>query len=160
MTAMRTKKMILLFITMLSFTSGISQVDNSEKVKFEVWNTVKMINRHWAITENMDSLALFIHPDMVIIFPDAKERIQGKSKIIESYRSYANYAETISLKETDPLIQLYNDNKTAIVTYYYDLEIKTPSKEVLTFAGRDMYTLIYKNNKWVAVAQQYSPMPK
>jgi hypothetical protein len=157
---MRTKKLILFALTLISFLSGFSQVDNSEKVKADAWNAVKMINRHWAITENMDSLGLFIHPDMVIIIPDAKERMQGKAKIIESYRSYANYAQTISLIETDPLIQLYNDTKTAVVTYYYDLEIKIPSGEIQKFTGRDMYTLIYNKDMWIAVAQQYSPMPK
>jgi len=157
---MRKKYLILFGLTLIFISSGFSQSDNTEKIKVDVWNTVKRINHHWAITEKMDSLGLFIHPDMVIIFPDSKERIQGKSKIIESYQSYANYAQTISLEETNPLIQLYNDNKTAIVTYYYDLEIKIPSGEIQKFSGRDMYTLIFDNSKWIAVAQQYSPMPK
>jgi hypothetical protein len=157
---MRKRYLILFVLTFTFFSSGFCQIENSEKIKADVWNTIKTINRHWAITENMDSLGLFIHPDMVIIFPDSKERMQGKSKIIESYRSYANYAQTISMKETNPLIQLYNENITAIVTYYYDLEIKIPTGETQTFTGRDMYTLIYNNGKWIAVAQQYSPMPK
>ncbi len=157
---MRKIYLILLGLTLILISSGCSQNIPTEKVKDNVWNTVKTINRHWAITENMDSLGLFIHPEMVIIFPDSKERLQGKSKIIESYRSYGSYAQTISLKETHPLIQLYNDNKTAIVTYYYDLEIKIPNGEIQKFSGRDMYTLIFDKGKWVAVAQQYSPMPK
>ncbi len=77
----------------------------------------------------MDSLGLYIHPDMVLINPETAERMQGKSDIIESYRSYANYAQTISLKESDPLILLYNGNETAIVTYYYDLKIKDPGEK-------------------------------
>lgn len=157
---MRKKYLILFGLTLNFISSGFSQGDNTGKIKDDVWNTVKTINHHWAITENMDSLGLFIHPDMVIIIPDSKERMKGKSKIIESYQSYAKYAQTISLQEKNPLIQLYNDNNTAIVTYYYDLEIKTPSGETQKFTGRDMYTLIFENGKWIAVAQQYSPMPK
>jgi hypothetical protein len=157
---MKKKYLILFGLALILISSGFCQDSNTEKIKDDAWITVKIINRHWAITENMDSLGLLIHPDMVIIFPDSKERIQGKSKIIESYRSYANYAQTISLKETNPLIQLYNDNKTAIITYYYDLEIKIPSGETQKFIGRDMYTLINDKGKWIAVAQQYSPMPK
>ena len=86
--------------------------------------------------------------------------MKGKSNIIESYQEYADYAQTIHFKETDPLIQLYNDNKAAIVTYYYDLKIKTTSGEIQKFTGIDMYTPIKDNDKWVAVAQYYSPMPK
>jgi ketosteroid isomerase-like protein len=154
------KNLILFGLALFFFSSAFGQVDNTEKIKDNAWNTIKTINRHWAITENMDSLGLLIHPDMVIIFPDSNERMQGKSNIIESYSNYANYAQTISLIETDPLIQLYNENKTAIVTYYYDLEIKIPNGELQKFSGRDMYTLINEKGKWIAVAQQYSPMPK
>ena len=154
-------KMILFGFTLIIFLQvSCNSNDNIEKIKVDAWSAVTTINRHWAITENMDSLGLFIHSDMVIIFPDSKERMEGKSNIIESYRGYADYAQTIHFKETDPLIQLYNDNKTAIVTYYYDLEIRTPSGEIQKFTGRDMYTLIKEGNNWLAVAQHYSPMPK
>lgn len=147
------------FITVFSLFVSCKS-DNSEKAKADAWNTVKTINRHWAITENMDSLALFLHNDMLMIHPGANDRLQGKNHIIESYKGYAEYAQTISLKELDPLVQLYNGNQTAVVTYYYDLKIKTPKGEVQQFAGRDMYTLIHENGRWLAVAQHFSPMPK
>jgi len=153
-------KMMLAGLTLICCLSACSRTDNSEKASIEAWNTVKTINRHWAVTENMDSLALFLHNDMVMIHPEAKYRLQGKNNIVESYKGYVNYAQTISLKELNPLVQLYNGNKTAVVTYYYDLEIKIPSGEVQRFTGRDMYTLIYANDKWIAVAQQFSPMPE
>ena len=152
-------KIILLGCTSILFFA-VSCNNHVEDIKKEVWNAVTTINRHWAITENMDSLGLFIHPDMVVFYPDAKERMSGKSNIIESYRGYADYAQTIRFKETDPLIQLYNDNRTAVVTYYYDFEIKTPSGETEKFAGRDMYTLVKDGDTWIAVAQHYSPIPE
>lgn len=157
---MRVKEMILFGVVSIIILSASCQNNNIEKIKEDAWNTVKTINRHWAITENMDSLGLFIHPDMVIIFPDSKERMVGKSEIIKSYQSYADYAQTISLKETNPLIQLYNENKTAIVTYYYELEMQIPNGETQKFAGRDMYTLINDKGRWFAVAQHYSPIPE
>ena len=46
----------------------------------------------------MDSLGFFLHPDMVIISPDTKDRLKGKTNIIESYREYVDYAQTISLR--------------------------------------------------------------
>lgn len=150
------------FIVILSIFFGFIQYNDyddinlTDKTKREVWNTVKEINRHWAITENMDSLALFLHPDMVIFSPDGKERLVDKDSILQSYRNYIQYAETTSMVETEPLIQLYNDNKTAIVTYYNELKIKTQADDFQYFRCKDMYTLIYENNKWYVVAQHYS----
>ncbi|MDR2949263.1 MAG: nuclear transport factor 2 family protein [Prevotella sp.] len=154
--------MKVIFIFTLSIFSGFTQYNDYKEVNFidrtnlEVWNTVKEINRHWAITENMDSLALCLHNEMVIFYPDRKERLVGKDSILQSYRKYTQYAETISMEETEPLVQLYNDNKTAIVTYYNDLKIKTQDGDIQSFRCKDMYTLIYENGRWYAVAQHYS----
>jgi hypothetical protein len=93
---------------------------------------------------------------MVMFYPGGKNRLEGKKNIIKSYEDYTSYAETVKLEETDPVIQLYNNNKTAIVSYYFDFVIKTPGGEIQTFLGKDMYTLINENDRWYAVAQHYS----
>jgi len=140
--------------------AGVSGVvDSVEVIRGEVWKTVRGINRHWAVTEDMDSLALLLHPDMVMVSPDSKEPIRGRKQIVESYRGYARYAQTVSLVEREPSVQLYHNNKTAVVTYLYDLVIKVPSGETQQYSGRDMYTLIFEGGRWVAVAQHYSSLP-
>ncbi len=154
------KHLILTGLAFMLYTTVFCQNSNTEKAKTEAWNTVRTINRHWAFTENMDSLGLYLHPEMVLILPSSKERMKGKSVIIESYRKFTKIAKTISLKELDPLIQLYNNNTTAIVTFYYILEIKIADGEVQKFTGRDMYTLVKENNMWIAVAQHYSSVLK
>jgi ketosteroid isomerase-like protein len=157
---MKRNFLILITLILTSFSIAFGQRVKNGKIEDEVWFTVRTINRHWAITENMDSLGMYIHPDMVIISPDSKERMKGKPAIMNSYRNYAQYAQTVSLKEFDPLVQLYNHNKVSIVTYYYELEIKDQEGKVHRFTGRDMYTLVKSRNKWLAVAQQYSPIPQ
>ena len=152
---------ILVAASILGISSAtMCQTGDEEQAKTEAWKTVRSINRHWAITENMDSPALFIHDDMIMIIPDVKDRVRGKAKIIESYRGYAQYAQTLSLKELNPAVQLYNNNQTAVVTYYYDLEIQTPTGEIQRFTGRDMYTFVRVLDAWIAVAQQFSPTPE
>jgi ketosteroid isomerase-like protein len=131
-----------------------------EKVQQEAWQTVKTINRHWAITENLDSLSLYLHPDMILVAAEAKDRLDGRDKILESYRSYTRYARTLSLQELDPIIRIYNRGRSAVVTYNYDLEIETPAGESQRFTGRDMYTLVREKDRWQAVAQHFSPLPK
>jgi ketosteroid isomerase-like protein len=138
------------------FLFGCNHVRQSdESIRPEAWNTVKSINRHWAITENMDSLRVFLHDDMVMFFPGGRERLRGKENIIQSYEDFARYSETISLNETEPVIQLYNGNKTAIVSYFGDLTIKT-EWGIQTFFCKDMYTLVFEDGRWQAVAQHYS----
>ena len=151
---MKIKYLSIIFCFFFGCFDNRSQSD--ENVRQDAWNTVKSINRHWAITENMDSLSLFLHDDMVIFAPGGKERLRGKNDIIKSYEDYARYAETVSLSETEPVIQLYNGNKTAVVTYFADLMIKTPDEKIQSFFCKDMYMLIFENGQWQAVAQHYS----
>lgn len=120
----------------------------------EAWHTVQTINRLWAITEDMDSLGLFVHDQMILISPGGV--VQGKEQILESYRQYAQSAETIYFLESEPFIQLYNDNQTAVVSYNSDLKIKNAEGKIQSFRCRDMYTLIFDKNRWIAVAQHYS----
>ncbi|WP_029904566.1 nuclear transport factor 2 family protein [Prevotella sp. 10(H)] len=151
------KTILLIILSCFVFSCKNSETHNSvnkQDIEKEAWNTVRNINRHWAITEDMDSLSMFIHPDMVLISPDGTT--YGKDSIIQAYRKYAEYAETISMEETEPMIHLYNDNKTAIVNYKNTLKIRTATDEIQSFSCRDLYTLIFENNKWIAVAQHYS----
>ena len=90
------------FILAFSF-NGHCQEDGTAVIKSEVWNTVRTINRHWTTTKDMDSLSLFIHPEMILIFPGSKE-LQGKFKIIEMYQGYTSMVETISFEESNPII--------------------------------------------------------
>jgi len=151
------KRIIYLIPIFVCFFFGCNQNRKSdEKIKQDAWNTVKSINRHWAITENMDSLGLFLHEDMVIFSPGGRERLRGKKNIINAYEDFARYSETVSLSETEPVIHLYNGNKTAVVTYFGDLTIKTPEGKIQSFFSKDMYTLIFENGRWLAVAQHYS----
>jgi hypothetical protein len=152
---MKIKYLSIIFLFCVGcFDNHIRQTE--ENIKQTAWNTVKSINRHWAITENIDRLSLFLHDDMVIFSPGGKERVRGKDNIIKSYEDFARYSETVSLTETEPVIQLYNGNKTAVVSYFGDLTIKTSEDKIQSFSCKDMYTLVFENDRWQAVAQHYS----
>ncbi len=152
---MKIKYVSIIFFFLFGCSDNRGQ-QSDENAKQTAWNTVKSINRHWAITENLDSLSLFLHDDMVVFSPGGKERLRGKDKIVKAYDDYARYAETVNLSETEPVIQLYNGNKTAIVSYFGDLTIKTPEEKTQSFSCKDMYVLIFENGRWQAVAQHYS----
>jgi len=148
--------LILLSAISIGFIQCKEKTVQKDNPAIGAWNTVKTINRYWAITEDIDSLSMYLHKDMVIYFPGGKERMEGKEAILESYREYMQSAETLSLEENEPLVQVYNNDKTAVVTYFSVLQIKTKEGEIQTFRSKDMYTLIFENNRWYAVAQHYS----
>lgn len=153
---MKNAVFIVLFLLFGCKEKNIPDFADTGKPDAEVWNTVKAINRHWAVTENMDSLSLYLHDNMVMFSPGGKERLSGKENILESYRQYALSAETLDMTETEPLIQFYNGNKTAVVSYFCNLRIKTQEGDIGTFSCKDMYTLVAENGRWYAVAQHYS----
>lgn len=144
---------VFVFLIILIGCATTSSPD-TEQAKLDAWNTVQAINRHWAITEDMDSLALYIHDDMTLISPGSI--LVGKDAIIDSYRKYAEYAETVGVEDSESLVQLYNDNQTAVVTYKNHLTIKKPDGGMESFISRDMYSLVFDKGRWLAVAQHYS----
>lgn len=152
---MRVKNALIVAFAMALSSSGICQGDATDEKKAEVWNTVQTINSLWTTTENLDSLELFFHPDMIVIFPALKE-MNGRDEVMGMYRTYTELAETLSFQAQTPLIQLYNNNTTAVVTYPYELEIRLEDGSSRKATGRDVYTLVYEKGRWIAVAQHYS----
>ena len=67
-------------------------------------------------------------------------------------------AEIRSWKEIDPKIQLYADDRVAIVTYYYEMDCIMGGQQ-MHLTGRDMLTLVNENGKWWLVADQFSGYP-
>jgi hypothetical protein len=65
-------------------------------------------------------------------------------------------AKIHSWKQIDPKIQIYGN--TAVVTYYFEISFERGGQKI-DFAGRDMYVFIMEGNRWLAVADHFSPNP-
>ncbi|MBU1012787.1 MAG: nuclear transport factor 2 family protein [Bacteroidetes bacterium] len=144
---------ILVLVILLSLTI-ISCSPKQDEYKIQAWKTVKTINRLWAIERDIDSLALFFHKNMVLIAPSRFERYEGEKEIIKSYQDYLNVAEVIFFIESNPRVDIYEN--TAIVCYDYHAKLCFSKKDTIETKGRDMYILTFENNKWKAVANQFS----
>jgi ketosteroid isomerase-like protein len=127
-------------------------------VKNEVWKTVQELNRIWTKPGNRNELEKYFHKDMVAITPSDIERRIGRKSCMEGWIAFAEAATIHSWKETDPLIQIYNNGKTAIVTYDYECQCEMGGKS-LNLRGRDMMTLVKEDGRWWLVADQFSPFP-
>jgi len=133
-------------------------VDTDSALSAEAWATVRGINRAWAVTRNLDSLGALLHPEMVGVYPGESERYEGREAILASYRSFLDAATVVRFEELRPRVRVFGAGQVAVVTYFYDMVYEQGGRQIPT-AGQDMYTLVREDGRWLAVAQQFQPLP-
>lgn len=131
---------------------------DDQKIKDEVWQTVVAMNRAWTLERNTDRLIEFFHRDMVAVTPSDLLRLEGRDACIAGWKRFTDAAKILWWKETDPRITLFAEGKTAVVTYYWDIEYELGGRHVHT-NGRDMFMLVNEGGRWWAVADQFSLVP-
>lgn len=124
--------------------------------KQEVWKTLRALNDSWTKGDG-GNLKDYFHRDMVAITPMDRNRRVGQDECIAGWIGFINAANIKAWEEIDPQVQIFNS--TAIVTYYYDMSYEMDGQIVNT-GGRDMFTFVKEEGKWLAVANQFSPFPK
>lgn len=125
-------------------------------VEGEVWQTVQALNRSWTKGKS-ELLGDYFHDRMVAITPASGERIEGKEACIAAWKAFANTATICSWEELQPKVTVFGD--TAIVTYYFRIAFDMCG-ESISLQGRDMFTMVYENGRWLAVADHFSPAPQ
>ncbi len=130
---------------------------NQTEVK--VWNTIQKMNKCWTCGDlsELEKLAHYFHKEMVAITPTDKYRLEGKEACFNGWKSFAENTKIHFWKEKDPKIQIYGN--TAVITYYFDMSFDMAGQTV-NMGGRDMFTLINENGKWLVVADQFSQYPQ
>jgi len=129
------------------------------KTETEVWNTVRELNRCWTCGDpaELDKLADYFHDEMVAITTTNRFRLEGKEACLRGWQGFARSVKIHSWKETDPKVQIFGN--TAVVTYYFDMAFGLAG-QTIHMEGRDMFTLIKENNKWLVIADQFSQYPQ
>jgi len=130
----------------------------TNSIETEVWNTIQEMNRCWTSGNLLDveKLSDYFHDEMVAITATDKYRLEGKEACFNSWKSFAQNSKIEFWKEHDPKIQIYGN--TAVVTYYFDMSFDMAG-QTIKMGGRDMFTLIKENNRWMVVADQFSQYP-
>lgn len=124
-------------------------------VEGEVWQTVQALNKSWT-KGKCELLGDYFHDKMVAITPTDRVRIEGKEACIAAWKSFADMATIRSWEELEPMVTVFGD--TAVVTYYFKIAFDMCG-ESLSLQGRDMFTMISENGRWLAVADHFSPCP-
>ena len=121
----------------------------------KVWSTLLELNECWSKSDGAE-LVNYFHRDMVAITPTDRERLVGRDDCVAGWMRFSKAAKIHYWKEIDPKITLFSD--TAIVTYYYGMSFDMAGRTIKS-DGRDMFVFVKENNKWWAVANQFSPYP-
>ena len=130
---------------------------DEQRIKEEVWETVKRLNRVW--TEgDANGLDEYFHRDMVAICPTDRLRLEGQKACVAGWKGFTDSARVLHWKELEPRIDLYGGGRFAVVTYYFDMAFETGGRTV-QMGGRDMFSLVEEDGRWWAVADQFSPYP-
>jgi len=128
------------------------------KTQEQIWETIQEMNRKWTAENNTDELKNYFHKDMVAITPTDLKRIEGKENCVAAWKNFTENAKIRSWKETEPKVQIYGENKFAIVAYYFDMSFDMGGRTI-NMKGRDMFALVNENGKWLVVADQFSQFP-
>lgn len=128
------------------------------KTQQEVWDFIQRMNRTWTVENNPDALSDYFHENMVAITATDANRSEGRAQCVASWKHFTQQAKIIFWKEEDPRVQLYGNDAFAVVTYYFDMSFEMGGNTI-NMKGRDMFSLIKEGDKWLVVADQFSPMP-
>ena len=125
----------------------------------EIWSTIQKMNKCWTCGDpsELEKLLDYFHEEMVAITATDKYRLEGKEACFNGWKGFAENTKIHFWKESDPKIQIYGD--AAVVTYYFDMSFDMAG-QTINMGGRDMFTLIKENGKWLVVADQFSQYPQ
>ena len=150
-----------------SLAEGIEASDRKQEAFLEaimnkaqrhVWRMIQEMNRKWTVESNADELRNYFHKDMIAIATSSPKRIEGVEDCVASWKRFTESAKIHYWKESEPKVQIYGNGKFAIVTYYYDMSFDMNGK-TLNSKGRDMFSLVNENDKWLIVADHFSHFP-
>ncbi|EKE10978.1 MAG: hypothetical protein ACD_15C00164G0002 [uncultured bacterium] len=126
-----------------------------DKIQEEIWKVIQEMNRKWTVEDKAEELKNYFHPDMVAIVPTSFERIEGGENCVAGWKGFSENAKIHFWRELDPKVQVYGEEKFAIVTYYFEMSFDMGG-QTINMKGRDMFSLIKEDEKWLVVADQFS----
>ena len=95
---------------------------------------------------------------MVAVTPTDLRRIERGGNCVAGWKKFAENTKIHFWKESEPKVQIYGEGKFAIVTYYFDMSFDMDG-QTINMKGRDMFSLVNENGKWLIVADQFSQFP-
>lgn len=124
----------------------------------EVIGIIRAMNRCWTEGWNEEQFRQYIHPGAVAIVPTTSGRLEGQDAYVAGWRAFCKAAVIHEWRETDHKVQIYAGGKSAVVTYLFSITFVIGGQKQ-TMQGRDMFFLVKEGQKWLVVADHFSPEP-
>lgn len=132
---------------------------NESQIKQEVWKAIEELNDLWTKQNKAEELTRFFHKDMVVFNPTENRRLEGRQACVAGWKAFTDMAKIHHWTTSNQDIRLYNNGNAAVVTYYFDMSF-TINAQLIKMKGRDMFFMVKEENRWQAVADQFSPLPQ
>lgn len=119
-------------------------------------NLLLKINSAW-LEGRTGELEQFFHPDMVTVSSDFQLRLKGRQGCIQSYDDFLTLAKIRNFKESDHVVDLWEN--TAVASYRYSMQYEIAG-EVCLDTGRDTFVFSLQGDRWLAVWRTMFVDPK
>lgn len=142
------KQISFLFILLFSIKS-FAITNGKEAIDILIHQFVKAYEK-----QDVGSLINFYAPEALVIGTGSDEVIQGKTKILESFKRDFNQSSKASISiEKIAINQLDN---TAIASYYMDVNVTLPNEKVFKEKLRCTLAFFKEKNSWHIIQSHIS----
>jgi ketosteroid isomerase-like protein len=112
-----------------------------------VADTMRRINQAW-LSGQVDELAPFVHPEIVMVFPGFSGRIQGKEDFLAGFHDFCQNAKVHEFHEREQQVDVAG--KTAVITFQYEMVYERSGQRYRS-TGRDLWVFEKQGDAWIAV---------
>ena len=128
-----------------------------EKSK-EILDFIAQMNHLWTFESKASDLKKYFHPNMIAIVPNIRDRIIGSAACVKGWSDFSQNFKTTKWLEKDHIVNFYCNNTVAVASYDFEMSFEGNGQKI-SMEGRDMFTLVKENGKWLVVSDQFSQRP-
>ncbi len=130
----------------------------NQQLAGEIIAMIREMNRIWTGAWDEETFRNYIHPEAVAIAPTTPGRLNGRDQYVAGWRGFVQATTIHEWNETDHTVQLYADDRCAVVTYLFTITFSMGGRTQV-MRGRDMLFLVNEQDRWLIAADQFSPEP-
>lgn len=113
----------------------------------DVATSLRSINQAWLRGE-IQEIAPFLHPDIVMVFPGFSGRRNGRDAFLDGFTDFVSNAKVLEYLETDEQVDVVG--ATATITNCYEMQYARDGAQYRA-TGRDFWVFQREGTRWLAV---------
>ena len=118
------------------------------KIEKKVLETFEALHESWVNKEKIETLKDYFHNDVSVICSAEPGIVYGKEALYEIWKGFVDMAVLTKWKTTDVKISIFNEGKSALVIYNYELGVEIQG-QAMAWKGPESFTFVEENGKWL-----------